>query len=1033
MPQSPTGESRSLDPRSPEAQFGMRLRKAREQRGISLREMARRLSRAHSNLWDYERGHRLATPDVVAEYESELRMPAGELQTPLEEARLEIFGADRHRRRPFRPPAPQFREKAPVVPPQLGHLPAAWTMPRPGGPFIGRDRESASVRAWLDEAEAGDPRIVVVRGPAGIGKSTLLAHVLAGLAPDRWTVLRASCLQGAPIAYLPVATALSPLLNAQDRHADPTTPGGLLELLVGEPDLSADGGSAAGMASVLSLDRRHLSLFFAATKVVLDAAIQRPVILALEDLHWADGSTLGLLEHLATIATQESTLTPTPLAVVLTTRAVTTEEPAWRVLQRLSRESTFRELTLTGLDDFEVTELVTELGQARPSPRLLRSVSVASQGNPLLVRSLIDRLITDGRIAVRDRMLGGEDGDLPVDALDLDAELAARLERIDPACLEIMTRAAVLGDGGSLVALQAVTAAPDIEFDRMLVSLAEARLLYEAGDTYRFDHPQLRVVLYASLPPRRRRRLHLEIATRLEAQFADNSRDVVAVAYHLDMAGPVAPPERLAKYARAAAEQAWDMAAWADAGRYCDVCIETDPGGAEDADLLWRAGVSHFRNHDHERADGRLAQAVAAAEAAGDTRALGRAALALTRSQLILGSLLGKQLDVQLLEDFVNQGDDQISDLRARAYALMAEARFTNFDVDAGLGYARRALAEASEGTDDEVRSEVEVILGIQLLLRLELDEAERRLRSGQQCAERLPDPWARSWGASRLPLIHLCRGDLDRADRNAIDAVGLAAEHFDWAESSLSIACRAAVAVAQGRTAEAESLGMLAHQQYLRSDYQWTVVVLAPVLAASRAYQGDAAGAEEALEMLASAGADKRKFALAVKAILGDDVAVRSVLAGRRIRPPSLGPYNLFDLAAAAADVEACELVGDTRLAAAAIGPLEAAQDAGFVHVLGWSASVPRLLGVAYLRLGRIDEAQTCLKRAVEEAVRAPAPAEEGRARLNLAESLIAMGEVPTARAELDLAGRIFAEFGLAALAARVEQRKSAISSQCG
>ena len=500
MPQSPTGESRSLDPRSPEAQFGMRLRKAREQRGISLREMARRLSRAHSNLWDYERGHRLATPDVVAEYESELRMPAGELQTPLEEARLEIFGADRHRRRPFRPPAPQFREKAPVVPPQLGHLPAAWTMPRPGGPFIGRDRESASVRAWLDEAEAGDPRIVVVRGPAGIGKSTLLAHVLAGLAPDRWTVLRASCLQGAPIAYLPVATALSPLLNAQDRHADPTTPGGLLELLVGEPDLSADGGSAAGMASVLSLDRRHLSLFFAATKVVLDAAIQRPVILALEDLHWADGSTLGLLEHLATIATQESTLTPTPLAVVLTTRAVTTEEPAWRVLQRLSRESTFRELTLTGLDDFEVTELVTELGQARPSPRLLRSVSVASQGNPLLVRSLIDRLITDGRIAVRDRMLGGEDGDLPVDALDLDAELAARLERIDPACLEIMTRAAVLGDGGSLVALQAVTAAPDIEFDRMLVSLAEARLLYEAGDTYRFDHPQLRVVLYASLP-----------------------------------------------------------------------------------------------------------------------------------------------------------------------------------------------------------------------------------------------------------------------------------------------------------------------------------------------------------------------------------------------------------------------------------------------------------------------------------------------------------------------------------------------------
>jgi transcriptional regulator with XRE-family HTH domain/tetratricopeptide (TPR) repeat protein len=1033
MPQSPTGASRSLDPRSPEAQFGMRLRKAREQRGISLREMARRLSRAHSNLWDYERGHRLATPDVVAEYESELRMPPGELQTPLEEVRREVFGADRHRRRPFRPPAPQLPQPPTEAFSPPRRLPTAWTATRPLGPFIGRDQESATVRSWLDEAEAGEPRIVVVRGPAGIGKSTLLAHVLGGIGPDRWTVLRASCLQGARIAYLPVATALSPLLNAMDRQTEPATPGGMLELLLGEPEPLAEAGSAAGTESVLSLDRRHLSLFFAATKLVLDAAIQRPVILAIEDLHWADGSTLGLLEHLSTIATQESALTPTPLAIVLTTRAVTTEDPTWRVLQRISRESTFRELTLTGLDDFEVTELVTELGQARPSPRLLRSVSTASQGNPLLVRSLIDRLISDGRISVRDRMLGGEDDDLPVDALDLDAELAVRLERIDRPSHEVITRAAVLGDGGSLVALQAATTASDVEFDRMLVGLAEARLLYEIGDTYRFDHPQLREVLYASLPQRRRRRLHLEIASRLEAQFPDDGREVVAIAHHLDMAGPVAPPDKLAKYARAAAEQAWDMAAWGDAGRYYDVCIGTDPDGADDADLLWRAGVSHFRNHDVEGAEKRLAQAVAAARSAGDTRALGAAALALTRSRLILGSLLGKELDVQLLQDFVNQGDDQISDLRARAYALMAEARFSNFDVDAGLEYAKRALVEASEGTDDEVRSEVEVILGVQLLLRLELDEAERRLRLGQQCAERLPDPWARSWGASRLPLIHLCRGDLERADRNAIDAVGLAADHFDWAESSLSIACRAAVAVAQGRTAEAESLGSLAHQQYLRSDYQWTVVVLAPALAACRAYQADAAGAEEAVEMLAAAGVGRRRTALAVQSILGDEVAVRSVLAGRRVRPPASGPYNLFDLAAAACDVEVCELVGDTRLAEAAVGPLEAARDAGFAHVLGWSASVPRLLGVAYLRLGRVDEAHNSLKKAVEEAIRAPAPAEEGRARLNLAEALMAKGEMPTATAELEQAQGIFAAYGLSALAARVEQLKSAIPSQCG
>src|SRR6516225_9959082 len=106
QPRPQTGATRLDDAVTPEAAFGLQLRRAREQEGVSLREMARRLTRSHSNLWDYERGHRLATAEVAAEYERELGLSEGKLQEPLEDARRAVYGIDRDRRRPFRPPPP---------------------------------------------------------------------------------------------------------------------------------------------------------------------------------------------------------------------------------------------------------------------------------------------------------------------------------------------------------------------------------------------------------------------------------------------------------------------------------------------------------------------------------------------------------------------------------------------------------------------------------------------------------------------------------------------------------------------------------------------------------------------------------------------------------------------------------------------------------------------------------------------------------------------------------------------------------------
>ncbi len=209
---------------TPEAAFGMRLRQARERQGISLREMARRLTRSHSNLWDYERGHRLATVEVAAEYERELGLVAGELQEPLEEARRQVYGDDRDRRRPSArrlqaragPVAAAGRRPDPAAVARSGRPAPPWSVrgsrPGDGGrPFLarrGRLRVNRGSSCCGARPESASPRCS--------------AHLLARARDAGWLALCGFCLQGARLPYLPLASALAPLRTGG--HASPPAP-----------------------------------------------------------------------------------------------------------------------------------------------------------------------------------------------------------------------------------------------------------------------------------------------------------------------------------------------------------------------------------------------------------------------------------------------------------------------------------------------------------------------------------------------------------------------------------------------------------------------------------------------------------------------------------------------------------------------------------------------------------------------------------------------------------------------------------------
>jgi transcriptional regulator with XRE-family HTH domain len=407
----------------PENQFGARLRRAREHHQVSLREMARRLHRSHSNLWEYERGHRFPPAEIVRDYMDALGLASAPLLAEWEAVRFELFGD--HRRR--RVVAPIHDHDHVGHPARAGHAPVAPTRlrPVPAGAvddprFVGRGAEREALGAWIGEALAGEPRLVVVHGGPGVGKSWLASHVLAGLPPD---VLRlmGTCLESNDVAYLPVVTALRPLLAAA---AGPGDAGAGLDLL---PALAA--GAAPDPVGSGVLDAQ-LMLFLTWTQALLSAVGRQPVVLLLEDLHWADDATAALLGYLVSTVAQQGAVSPTRLVVLLTTRGVTPRSPAGRALSRLVRERWYRELTLKGLAAGDLGRVVADAHGVAPSPRLLDLLVDATDGNPYLACSITRRLADAGKLRVDargelDLAAAHDDGSLldvvlqvPDDALD---------------------------------------------------------------------------------------------------------------------------------------------------------------------------------------------------------------------------------------------------------------------------------------------------------------------------------------------------------------------------------------------------------------------------------------------------------------------------------------------------------------------------------------------------------------------------------------------------------------------------------------
>jgi DNA-binding CsgD family transcriptional regulator len=362
--------------------------------------------------------------------------------------------------------------------------------------LVGRGAELGQLRALLREAAAGRPVVALVSGDAGVGKTRLVSEVSAAARADGYAVLTGRCAELADtVPYLPLADAL------RDATVGASASGPLLDALAARPVLSRllpdvgngrpPGGDMPGLA--------QQQLFGAVLGMLAELAEASPVLLVLEDLHWADQSTRDLVTFLSRALHRER------LAIVVTYRTddMHRRHPLRPVVAELSRLPNVTTVALGPLTPSAMAEHLTSLTDQPLDTAILDSLITRAEGNAYYAEELLAASCA-----------GGE---LPPRLADL---LLARTERLSPAGQQVLRTAAVTGRRIDDELARQASGLAGPEYDDAVREAVAHQLLVPDGDRgYAFRHALLREAIYADLLPGERTRLHGRLAELLADQL----------------------------------------------------------------------------------------------------------------------------------------------------------------------------------------------------------------------------------------------------------------------------------------------------------------------------------------------------------------------------------------------------------------------------------------------------------------------------------------------------------------------------------
>ena len=469
-------------------------------------------------------------------------------------------------------------------------------------PLVGRDDDLAILIKRWERSRGGEGQFVQIVGEPGIGKSRLIDEFRGQLAerPHSWVEWASSqLLQNTALHPLTEwgkqrfgAVDVAPESRLADLESSLTQvkldPVEFAPLLAPLLDISA----AMGGAHELPADELRRRQLAAMAAWVLAGARAQPLVLAFEDLHWADPTSLDLLRMLA-----ERGATA-PLMIVATAR------PEFRA--PWATRSHHGIISLVPLDSQQVRQMVGSIAERYAfSADALEGVAVRTGGVPLFIEEVTRLMLEGGAQAIPPT---------------LQQSLAARLDRLGEA-REVAQIGAVVGREFRFGLLYAIAGAPEAELNAALEKLVDADLLFVDGvapdSTYRFKHALIQEAAYESMLRSRRRQIHAEIAealVRLQPSIVETAPETVAT--HFARAGDEAGA---AEYWQKAGELAQRNSAYREAiGAYQNALQHMSKQDRAFVDVNRAIASAYFAAGEHELNRKHLAEAAAAAEAGGD-------------------------------------------------------------------------------------------------------------------------------------------------------------------------------------------------------------------------------------------------------------------------------------------------------------------------------------------------------------------------------------------------------------------------------
>jgi predicted ATPase len=389
--------------------------------------------------------------------------------------------------------------------------------------LIGRVAELAELEAALRDAAGGQPSLAFVAGESGVGKSRMVAEFASRTQEAGARVEIGECVElgDEELPYAPIVSVLRSLAREGDSVLDELPPGTRAELATLLPELGA--GTWPAGAEQLRANETTLGqprLFEALLTLLEHLGREQPLVLVLEDIHWADRSTRGFLVFLGRSLWTERVL------VVATYRSdeLHRRHPLRPLLAELERDPRARRIELTRLTREELADLLADILGGPPDADLVERLYARSEGNPLFTEELLAAGL-DGR------------GGLPTTLSDA---LMVRIERLSEPAQEVLR----LLSAGQLLSHDVLAEASGLggaDLRAVVREAAESNVIVaDARGRYRFRHALLREVVHDDLLPGEHAELHLALAKALEGQAAQTGEDAIitaGIAHHYLSAG----------------------------------------------------------------------------------------------------------------------------------------------------------------------------------------------------------------------------------------------------------------------------------------------------------------------------------------------------------------------------------------------------------------------------------------------------------------------------------------------------------------